>query len=175
MSAEAGYAWYVMQCKPHKEGQVNAYLTGHGIETFYPTVKVKPVNPRCSTIQPYFPRYLFVHVDLHDVSLGVLQWSPGVIGLVQFDAQPAIVAEKVIQHLKQHVGNLEVANPDLLKGVKRGDPLKIKHGPLAGYEAIFDIRLSGSERVQVLLHLLGRTVRATVNANAIERQLRSIS
>jgi hypothetical protein len=41
---------------------------------------------------------------------------------------------------------------------------------LAGYEAIFDLQLSGSERVQVLLEMLGRLVKVTVNTSAIEKR-----
>lgn len=48
--------------------------------------------------------------------------------------------------------------------------MRITHGPFAGYEAIFDMRLSGSERVQVLLQMLGRLVKVQVNAGAIEKR-----
>ncbi|NLF77447.1 MAG: hypothetical protein GX573_17265, partial [Chloroflexi bacterium] len=45
----------------------------------------------------------------------------------------------------------------------------ITQGALAGYEALFDMRLSGSERVQVLLEMLGRQVRMQLHASQIER------
>jgi transcription antitermination factor NusG len=38
--------------------------------------------------------------------------------------------------------------------LKQGDPVSISEGPFAGYKAIFDTRLSGSQRVQVLLEVL---------------------
>jgi len=60
-------SWYVIHSKPRKENQVNAYLRTQGFETFYPTLRVQPVNPRASRIRPYFPRYLFVHADLDEV------------------------------------------------------------------------------------------------------------
>ena len=40
--------------------------------------------------------------------------------------------------------------------LKRGDVVKIQSGPFAGYDAIFDARLSGQERVRVLLQLLSK-------------------
>ncbi|MEZ4515906.1 MAG: hypothetical protein R3C44_03375 [Chloroflexota bacterium] len=36
-----------------------------------------------------------------------------------------------------------------------GDPVRIVSGPFEGYEAIFDARLPGTDRVQVLLAFLG--------------------
>lgn len=164
-------AWYTVYSKPHKEAQVDAYLTMRGIETFYPTIKVKPVNPRCATIRPYFPRYLFVHADIAAIGQSALQWVPGAVGLVQFDDFTPAVPDHLIYRLRQHLQTLVIEEESFLGGLKPGDPLRIKSGPLAGYEAIFDARLSGSERVQILLKVLNRTIRATVNVNTIEKYI----
>ena len=50
---------------------------------------MQPVNPRSSKIWPYFPRYMFAHVDLDEVGLSALSWVPGAIGIVQFDGRDA--------------------------------------------------------------------------------------
>lgn len=162
-------AWYVIQSKPRKESQVSAYLRSQGLEVFYPTVRVQPVNPRASTIRPLFPRYLFVQADLDQVGLSALQWVPGAIGLVEFDGYAAPVQDAVIQTIRRRVQDIRAAGGPTFDGLKPGDPVRIAAGPLAGYEAIFDLRLSGSERVQVLLQMLGQQRRVTVNANTIER------
>ncbi|MCC7448761.1 MAG: hypothetical protein IT324_15185 [Anaerolineae bacterium] len=162
-------AWYTVYSKPHKEEQVSAFLTMRGIETFYPTLKVKPANPRCSTIRPYFPRYLFVHADLATIGESTLQWVPGAVGLVQFDTFTPSVPDSLINHLRQYVKTLVIVEDGFVNSLKPGDPLRIKSGPLTGYEAIFDARLSGSERVQILLKVLNRTIRAKVNVNTIEK------
>lgn len=162
--------WYVLHSKPRKEGQVNAYLQAQGFETFYPTLRVEPVNPRASKIRPYFPRYLFVHADLDEVGVSALQWVPGAIGLVQFDGHVVPVPDSVVHELKRRVAAIEAAGGLTFDGLQPGDPVRITHGPFAGYEAIFDMRLSGSERVQVLLQMLGRLVRVQVNAGAIEKR-----
>lgn len=162
-------AWYVIQSKPRKESQVSAYLRSQGLEVFYPTVKVQPVNPRASTIRPLFPRYLFVQADLDQVGVSALQWVPGAIGLVEFDGYVAPVQDAVVQTIRRRVQEIRAAGGPVFDGLKPGDPVRITAGPLAGYEAIFDLRLSGSERVQVLLRMLGQQRRVTVNANAIAR------
>lgn len=165
-------SWYVIHSKPRKENQVNAYLRTQGFETFYPTLHVQPVNPRASKIRPYFPRYLFVHADLDEVGVSALQWVPGAIGLVSFDGQPVPVPEYVVHELKRRVAEIRAAGGLVFDGLQPGDAVRITQGPFAGYEAVFDMRLSGSERVQVLLQMLGRLVKVQVNAGAIEKRRR---
>lgn len=162
-------SWYVMQSKPHQENQLCAYLRSQGFEVYYPTLRVTPVNPRASQVRPFFPRYLFVHTDLAEVGLSALQWAPHAIGIVQFDGYPAPVPDAVIFELKRRVSAVQDAGGIAFDGLKPGDRVRITQGPLAGYEALFDARLNGSERVQVLLEMLGRQVRLQLQSNAVER------
>jgi transcriptional antiterminator RfaH len=162
-------AWYVLHCKPQKENHVYAYLEAQAFEVFYPTIHVEPVNPRSSKIRPYFPRYMFVHADLNEVGMSALNWIPNAIGLVCFDQDAAQVPDNVIFELRRRIAQIEASGGLTCKGLKQGDRVRIVRGPLAGYEAIFDLRLSGSERVQVLLTMLGRLVKAQVPCNAVER------
>jgi transcriptional antiterminator RfaH len=163
-------AWYVIRSKPHKEKQVNSYLKEQGFEVFYPTIRVKPANPRSSTVRPYFPGYLFVYTDISDTGMSALQWVPGATGLVQFGGQPAPVPEHVVQEIRKHVEQIEQMGGLSMKGLKSGEPVRITHGPMAGYEAIFDLRLSGADRVQVLLEMLGRQVKVQIDAAHIEKR-----
>jgi transcriptional antiterminator RfaH len=165
-----GSAWYVIQSKPHKENQLSSYLETQGFEVFYPTIEVKPVNPRSSKIRPYFPRYMFVRTDLEEVGISALQWVPGAIGLVQFQGYAAPVPDNVIIEIRRRMAGIQAAGGVQLDGLKQGDPVQITHGPLAGFEAIFDLQLSGAERVQVLLEMLGRLVKVQVQAGAIEKR-----
>lgn len=167
-----GPAWYVLQTKPKKERQVCSYVESQGFEVFYPAVVVTPVNPRSSTIRPLFPRYMFVRADLERVGMSALQWVPASIGLVRFGEQPAAVPDAVIYQIKRRVAEIQHAGGLNLDGIKCGDPVRITQGPLAGYAALFDMRLRGSDRVQVLLDMLGRMVRAQVDASAIEKKTR---
>jgi len=158
--------WYVLHNKPGKEAQVDMYLRSRGIETFYPTLEVIPVNPRASRIRPYFPGYLFVRVHLQAVGISTLQWIPGAVGLVSFGSEPAVVPEHIISQLQHRIKALQASHTAL----KPGDVVRITSGPFAGHEAIFDLRLRSSERVRLLLDLLGRTVKVNVNARTIEKK-----
>jgi len=61
--------WYALRSKPHKEEAVLHQVVTRGYEVFYPRLRVKPVNPRARKIQPYFPGYMFIHVDLEEAGL----------------------------------------------------------------------------------------------------------
>jgi transcriptional antiterminator RfaH len=167
---DSGVHWYALHSKPRKERQVETYLQYQNIETFYPTIRVKPVNPRAAKIQSYFPGYLFVHVDLACVGLSALNWVPGAIGLVTFGGQPPAIPDHVIARLYEHVAQLEVIRQSFVDSLKPGDTVQICSGPLRGYEAMFDTRLNGNQRVQVLLKALGRTIKTTVNVKDIEKR-----
>lgn len=146
--------WYAMHTKPSKEDLLWDQLMIRKVEVFYPRLRVQVVNPRARRIKPYFPGYLFVHVDLNQLGFSTLQWMPGAASLVSFDRQPATVPDGLIHAIQKRVEAVNRAGGELLYDLKPGDPVLIQDGPFAGYEAIFDTRLPGTERVRVLLKLL---------------------
>ena len=158
--------WYALRSKPRKEDIVWRQVTQSGFETFYPRIRVNPVNPRSRKVQPYFPGYLFVLADLDQVGVSTFQWMPHTLGLVSFGGEPAYVPENLIIALRKRVEEIAAAGGELFDGLQPGDPVLINSGPFSGYEAIFDARLPGSERVRVLLEFLGNQRRLTVELNA---------
>jgi transcriptional antiterminator RfaH len=136
-------------------------------------LRVQPVNPRARKIRPYFPGYLFVNVDLEKSNLSTLRWMPGTSRLVAFDGIPATVPEGLIRAIQKRVEEVNAAGGELFDGLKAGDVVYIQDGPFAGYEAIFDARLPGSERVRVLLKLLqARRVPVVLPAGQVQRKMR---
>ncbi len=164
--------WYALRSKPRKEEVVWRQVMLQGFEVFYPRLRVNPVNPRSRKVKPYFPGYLFVSADLADVGLSVFQWMPHAIGIVKFGDEPAHVPENLIHALRKRVEEIAQAGGEVFDGLKPGDKVWISDGPFRGYEAIFDARLPGSERVRVLLELLGnqRKVPVELNAGLIRRK-----
>ena len=146
--------WYVLHSKPRKEEFLLGQLRSHGFETYCPFVRVVTVNPRARKMRLYFPGYVFLHVDLGHSKASSLQWMPGATGFVSFDGIPASVPEGLVPALRERVDAIHADGGELFHGLKPGDPVRITEGPFAGYEAIFDARLPGSERVRVLLKLL---------------------
>lgn len=164
--------WYALRSKPRKEDAVWRQLRGEGIEVFYPRLRVNPVNPRSRKIKPYFPGYMFVNVDLEQTGVSRFQWMPHTLGLVSFGGEPAHVPDNLIIELHKRVAEIAEAGGELFDGLKPGDPVRISSGPFAGYEAIFDSRIDGNERVRVLLELLTskRRVPIELPSGAIDKK-----
>ncbi len=148
--------WYVLRVKPHKERTVSERLRGWDIETYLPLVRVKPKNPRAAKQKPFFPGYVFIHAELESVGANSMNWMPGAIGLVSFGGTPAVVPENLILEIRQRLAHIEAEGGLILVDLEQGDKVRIVEGPFAGYEAIFDMRLPGKDRVQVLLSFLSQ-------------------
>jgi len=148
--------WYALRIKPHKERAVDEQLRSWDILTYLPMVRVKPKNPRAAKQKPYFPGYLFVRTDLDIVGANTMNWMPGTLGLVSFGGIPATVPENLIHELQQRLTQIEAAGGLILADLEPGDKVRIVEGPFAGYEAIFDMRVPGKDRVQVLLSFLSQ-------------------
>jgi transcriptional antiterminator RfaH len=50
-----------------------------------------------------------------------------------------------------------------------GDSIRINEGPFAGLEAIFEKKMKGSERVAVLLEILGRQTRLVLPSETVTK------
>jgi transcriptional antiterminator RfaH len=148
--------WYALRIKPHMERAVSQRLQSEQIEVYFPMLRVKPKNPRAAKQKPYFPGYMFVHLDLEQTGANILNWMPGTLGLVSFDDIAAPIPANVILELQQRLAQIEAAGGVQLAGLEAGDRVRITEGPFAGYEAIFDMHVPGSERVQVLLAFLSQ-------------------
>lgn len=164
--------WYALRSKPRKEDALSRQVNSQGFEVFYPQLRVNPVNPRSRKWRPYFPGYLFIHVDLEQAGLSVFQWMPYSLGLVSFGDIPSDVPDHLIEAIRRRVDHVARAGGEILDGLKQGDVVSVRDGPFAGYEAIFDIKLPGNERVRVLLEMLGnqRKVAVELAAGQIRRK-----
>ena len=163
-------SWYAIRSKPNKEAFLSGQLRAYGLEVFYPVLNVKPVNPRSRKIRPYFPGYLFVRVDLDTISVSDLRWTPGASDLVSFDGEPASVPDLLIDTLKKQVDLHNKTLRDKTKGFTSGDLVLIQDGPFVGHEAVFDVNISGEDRVRVLLQMLqGRQMPVEIDSKQIRR------
>lgn len=147
-------AWYAINSHPNKENLLWKQLEQRGYECFYPRINVNPVNPRSRKIRPYFPGYLFVRVDIQSVGVSTFQWMPYAKSLVSFGGDPPVVPDHFIKELQTKLGEIQKKGGEFFVDIHHGDSVSVKSGPFEGYEAIFDICLTGSERVRILLKML---------------------
>lgn len=161
--------WYVMHSKPRKEPLLRERLRIQRIEVYLPSIRVKPVNPRARKEQPFFPGYLFIHVDLEQISPSELRRIPGATGLLCFGGEPATVGDSLIRTIQKQIEDITEANTQPANRFKAGDWVVINEGPFANYKAMFDCRLSGQDRVRVLLELLqGQKMRLELSARQLQ-------
>ena len=165
--------WYALRVKAHKERSVAEYLRTRDVELFAPTIRVKPKNPRAAKKRPYFPGYLFVYANLQEEGQQAFSWIPGTRGLVTFGDDPAIVPSHFIQELQNRIAQINAQGGLETVDFRKGQRVRIISGPFEGYDAIFDMRLSGKERVQVLLRFLSNHPQPVqLNVTEIEKSRR---
>lgn len=162
--------WYVAHSKPRNEELLWKQFALRNLETYYPCIKVQTVNPRARKVQPYFPGYLFVHVDLDLIGKSTIEWIPGGVGLVSFGNEPAFIPDSLIYSIRQRIDSLKTILEKNPIPLCKGDNVYIHEGVFKGYEGIFDIQLSGIDRVRVLLSLLNnRLIFVEMPASCIHR------
>lgn len=156
--------WYTLHTKPNSEYRVAGALQQREIEVYLPEMYEKPKR------MPFFPCYLFMKVDLERIAPLQWQWTPGLRGIISFDGQPASLPDEIINGLRHKVDEIE-SNGRALPDLRPGDIVRIKEGPLRGMLAIFDGPTMPSQRVQVLLTMLGRASRVRIDAAGLEKVL----
>lgn len=165
------FNWYVMRSKPCKEQFLYEQLTARNVETYLPLMRSNAVNPRARKKRPYFPGYLFVHLDLSLESHVNLQWVPGGMGLISYGEEYPIVPSNLITAIHRRLEEIEQGGGELFFDLKSGDSLIIQDGPFQGYEALFDSRIKGTDRVKVLLKLLrGQFVKVEIPSSKVSKK-----
>ncbi len=165
--------WYALRSKPNKEMTLWRELCARGVDCFYPRLSVRPANPRSRTSRPYFPGYMFVQTDIDQAGVSMFQWVPFSLGLISFGGSPACVPDNLIQAIRRRVDEINACGAERPARLEPGEAVIIRSGPFTGYEAIFDMRLSGNDRVRVLLKMMhARQVEMDLPAAWLERNNR---
>ncbi|OGO29050.1 MAG: hypothetical protein A2136_02275 [Chloroflexi bacterium RBG_16_54_11] len=163
--------WYALRSKPRKEDSVWKQVLERNFEVFYPRLRVNPINPRSRKFQPYFPGYLFIRADIEAVGISTFQWLPHTTGLVSFGGEPAPVPDNLVYAIQKRLEEISKAGGEVFDALHKGDIVRINYGPFEGYEAIFDARLPGTERVRVLLEFIShRYIPVELDASHLQRK-----
>jgi transcription antitermination factor NusG len=161
-------SWYTLYTKPNAEHKVAVTLDERGIETFVPEI----FNPKKSyngRPAPFFPCYLFMHVDLGELNSSQWQWTPGLRNIVAFDGMPVPVSEQAIDLIRQTLAELNNGEEQPLQKFSPGDIVRIKNGPFADLLALFEGQTTAAERVTVLLNFLGSFSRVRLGVDNLEK------
>jgi transcriptional antiterminator RfaH len=159
--------WHVVHCRPFQETQVARLLQERlALATYLPTVKRRFRGQIQSA--PLFPCYLFVDLNRQGVGLSRINSTPGVLRLLTLGDIPQTVPNDVIVELRERVEALNVYGGLLSYRFRLGDAVRLKQGPLSSLDAIFQGPVQPSERVRILIELLGRPHELQVSADLLE-------
>jgi len=156
--------WFVVRTLPQREAAAKAQLSLQDFETFLPSHLKTVRHARRFTTKraPFFPRYLFVRLNLARERWRAVNGTVGVAGLIMEGEVPKPVPAGVVESL------LSLADTSGLLSftplMKPGQNVRILTGPFAERVGRV-IDADGQDRVQVLLEAMGGTV--TVQAPSI--------
>jgi len=168
LEIESGLRWYVVRTKLRKETVVEKRIEDLGLEVFLPWLRSRRrVGTRFQwVLTPLFPGYLFCRLDMV-LSGKAARYAPGVRDFVKFGSRIAEVGDDVVGEIRDRCpGGVAEINP---RPSRPGEPIMIKEGPFAGLEAMFERAMIGSERIAILLELLGRQTRLVLSSEMIAR------
>lgn len=165
----AASRWHLVLSKPAQEECAVSHLQRQGYGVYFPRLRQKALRRGkwLDRVTALFPRYLFVQLHSGLQSLAPVRSTVGVAAIVRFGIDYAVVPDRVVDNL--------VANEDPLTKLhklratdwfKPGDAVRIAKGSLTGLEGIF-VSEDGSHRVTLLMNLLGRENRVTVDAGCV--------
>jgi len=156
--AQSGLRWYVLHAKPSAEKRVTFHLHSRlrSLEVFVPLIEVtrRRRNHKWNRLEPLFPGYLFAIIPPEPAAWTTVRWTPGVKRILGCGDVPVPVPDEFIDKIKSRMtefGFIRLGTP-----FRSGDRVRLREGPFADLEGIFERQLSPGGRVRVFFHLLSR-------------------
>ncbi|MEA3027595.1 MAG: transcriptional antiterminator RfaH [Alphaproteobacteria bacterium] len=160
--------WYVVQTHPNSELKASAHLIRQGYEIYLPRyLRRRRHARRIETVAaPLFPRYLFVTIDMSVQQWRCIQSTFGVSRLVCNGDEPAAVPNGVVESLQGHHDEKGFVRLKMPPRFAPGDKIRVLDGVFTACLGLYE-KMTDSERVAVLLDLLGRKVRVVLDAESV--------
>jgi len=159
--------WFILQFKPNSHRLAERNLRRQGFESFLPLREITKhkSNRYVSDLRPLFPGYMFVAFNPTSGPWRQINNTIGVLKLVSFGGQPCPVPLDLISGLILRCD----AGGKLLppKRLNKGDAVQLLTGPFANYIAKVEI-IDTDQRVWILMELMGRITRISVDANQLQ-------
>lgn len=162
----AARRWYAVHTKLGSEESAAAHLGRQGFEVFLPRSLRTTRHARKirTAAAPFFPGYLFVRMDLETQRWRSIDGTFGVKGVIKANERPLAAPDGVMQALLAATGEDGVL--DLAGSLAPGARVRVIGGPFADQLAVVE-RMSGAERVRVLLSLMNRPVPLEIGRRAL--------
>jgi transcriptional antiterminator RfaH len=143
--------WYVIHTHPKQEDRACNNLEVLGAPTFNPKVRERRYNQfvisSTYVTKPLFPRYIFAQFKVSDLYHKV-RFTRGVYNVVSFGESPTPIDEEIVALIRS---NIEDGFVRIDRGLKLGDRIIVKDGPLKNLAGIFEREMKGTDRIRILL------------------------
>jgi transcriptional antiterminator RfaH len=168
MNASGEGLWYVVQTQINAEAKAARNLLRQGFEIYLPRYLKRRSHARKieKVGAPLFPRYMFVKIDIAAQRWRSVQSTYGVSHLVLNGLEPAPVAVAVIESLKAREDASGFVKLDQRPNFAIGEKVRVLAGVFAQNLGLFD-GMADRDRVAILLDLLGRKVRVSIEADLV--------
>lgn len=159
--------WYAVHTQTRGEETALRNLERQGFDAYLPTlVKERRHARRVDAVRaPLFPRYLFVAFDAASCQWRSINGTLGVSYLITNGLMPAALPDDFMPALKMRETENHL-QPVAAPRFAFGEAVRIACGAYADLIGKFE-RMADAERVVLMLSLLGRELRATVDINAV--------
>ena len=166
VSSHRGVAeWFAAYTSANHEKSVAKQLVSREVEHFLPLYdSVRKWRDRRVKLQlPLFSGYVFVRIARQD-RLQVLQ-VPGVACLVSFAGRAVPLPEEDLERIRKLLEAGVAARPHPYLTV--GKPVRVKSGPLAGFEGII-VKRKNATRFVLSIHMLQRSIVLDIDGLELE-------
>jgi transcriptional antiterminator RfaH len=149
--------WYAVHTQPNREFRATSHLDYQGFEVFLPKrmKTVRHARKLTNRAAAFFPRYLFVRLDVTRQAWRSVNGTIGVSRLVMQGESPHPVPRGVVEAMLASTDPIGLLY--LEKHLTVGSRVRLVAGPFAEKLGILD-RLDDSGRVRVLLEIMGGIV-----------------
>jgi len=156
--------WYAVHTHPRAENTVVNHLKRQGFDTYLPLFKKKRKHARRvdSVLVPFFPRYLFVGMNIENVRWRSIRSTVGVSNFICSGDTPIKVPEHVLGILKSREDENGLIKLVTERIFETGDKVQIVDGAFSNFIAVVKEK-RGTERVSLLLNLMGSQI--TLNSS----------
>ena len=159
--------WFLLQFKPNAHKLAERNLHRQGFETFLPLQEItdRKKTSFINNLKPLFPGYMFVTFNIQDGPWRKINNTMGVSKLVSFNSYPKPVPIDLVSGLILRCD----ASGKLLppKRLNKGDEVQFLNGPFANFITTIE-EIDAQQRVWVLMKLMGRSTRISVNIEGLK-------
>lgn len=160
--------WYIALTEPSRENTAAAGLVGRRFVCYAPTIKKSvwtKTRKRRLVERPMFPGYLFVQLQLGNEPWDYVRSVPGVRDFLKTMGRPVTVPAMAIEKIKLKEGEL-LLPPKERADYWKGRQVEVMQGPFATFLGPIE-RMSGNDRVKVMLDMFGRGVEVDLHESEI--------